>query len=137
MTEDTDALRQIMHSLGRVEEGVSRLRQDFTEEKQTAAASRKGVYLRQDEFAEELARLREENKIAAHITAQVREEVKGVSRSLESFKSEAEPPLEEFKRLRNMGLGIVSLLALGGLSVGAAIGLGVEAVKNALRSWLG
>lgn len=134
---DDEALREISRSLGRLEEGMSRLRQDFTEEKQTAAVSRKGVYMMHDEFAEKLSELRQEHKIAAHITAQVREEVKGVNRSLEAFKSEAEPPLEEFKRLRNMGLGIVSLLALGGLSVGAVVALGIETVKSALRSWLG
>lgn len=127
MTEHDDALRQIMRALGRVEEGVARLRDDFTEEKQTAAVSRKGLYQRQDEFAEGMGKLREENKIGAHVSAQIRDEVK-------AFKAEAMPTLEEYKRLRNMGLGF---LAISGLSIGAAVAMAFEAVKNALRSWLG
>lgn len=126
MTEN-EVLREISRSLGRVEEGVLRLRQDFTEEKQTAAASRKAVYLRQDEFAKDLEKLRDENKISAHITAQVRDEVK-------AFKAQAMPTLEEYKRLRNMGLGV---LAISGLSIAATLAMALDAVKSALRSWLG
>jgi hypothetical protein len=137
MTEHDDALRQIMRALGRLEEGVQRLREDFTEEKGTAAASRKGVYIKLDEFNTDLTKLDNKIIVSGNITAQVREEVKGVARSLDAFKAEADPPLKDFMRLRNIGYGIGGVFLLCGMSAAAIAAYSIEALKNLLRSWLG
>lgn len=112
-----------MLALGRVQEGVDRLRDDFTDEKQSASVSRKSMYERQEELSQELIRL----------TADVR----AVSQKIEQHKADIQPSIDDWRRIKNLGIGITGILALGGLSVGAMLSLGLDACKAALRQWLG
>ena len=131
-----EVLRSISRALGRVEEGISRLRQDFTDEKAAAAISRKNLYQRQDDLTEEMARLREQDLSFRHSSDTLRDELQGLRKSLGDFKSEVQPPIEEFKRLKNLGAGIGTILAMVGIGIGTIIASGVEAAKELLRSWL-
>ena len=116
-------LNDVMLALGRVQEGVDRLREDFTEEKASAAISRKSIYERHDDLSQELIRLKAD--------------VQGIGQKVDLHKSEIQPSLEDWRRIKNLGLGVTGVLALGGLSVGAMLSMGMDAFKAAVRHWLG
>lgn len=116
-------LNDVMLALGRVQEGVDRLRDDFTEEKQSASVSRKSIYERQDDMSQELIRLKAD--------------LASIGQSVEQHKGEIQSSIDDWRRIKNLGLGVTGILALGGLSVGAMLSMGLDAFKAALRHWLG
>ena len=116
-------LNDVMLALGRVQEGVDRLRDDFTEEKQSASISRKSIYERHDELSHEFARLKSD--------------LLAIGLKVDQHKADIQPSIEDWRRIKNLGLGVTGILALGGLSVGAMLSMGMDAFKAALRHWLG
>ncbi len=127
-------LTDVLMLLGRVSEGVDRLRQDFGDEKAQAAQNRKTLFDRQDEMRNDLSSLRSDFDMAAVVQAK---DMRALSRSLEDHKLAVQPSVEEWKRIKTLGVGITGVLALGGLSVGAMMATGLDALRNAVRSWLG
>jgi hypothetical protein len=123
------SLEDIYLALGELKGGVDALRRDFQEEKGTAHESRATIHRRLDEQAEEIAKVRTDVAVDGEITAQVRNEVK-------SLKDAVDPSLEDWKRMKALGIGIAGLLALGGLSVGAALMWASDAASTAIRHWL-
>lgn len=115
--------------LGRVLEGVEQLRDDFQDEKRNAHESRTTMHHRLDMQAAEIASLKTDVAIAGKIEAQVRNEVK-------SLKDAVNPSLEDWKRMKALGIGVAGLLALGGLSVGAMLMWAGDAAATAVRHWL-
>ena len=136
MSEVPD-LNDILVGIGRLQESVDRLRGDFTEEKRSAAASRKTIYERQDELNAEIVRVAGDVNISAHIVAQNRDEVKRLGAIIDSHKDAIQPSIDDWRRIKTLGLGVTGVLAIGGLSVGAMLTMGIDAAKAALRSWLG
>lgn len=130
-------LNEVMLTLGRVLEGVERLRDDFNEEKRSAAVSRKAIYEKHDELTAELSEMRLDVGITGQINAQVREEVKALGEKVAQHKAEIQPSIEDWRKIKNLGLGITGILAIGGLSVGAMLTMGLDAVKALLRQWIG
>lgn len=116
-------LNDVMLALGRVQEGVDRLRDDFTEEKQSASVSRKSIYERHDDLSHELARLKSDVQI--------------IGQKVERHKDEIKSAIEDWQRIKTLGVGITGILAIGGLSIGATLAMGVDAFKAAMRHWLG
>lgn len=127
----------VMLALGRLQEGVDRLREDFTEEKASAAQSRKSIYEKHDALAHEMTKLKSDVVISAQIGAQTRNEVQSLVTKVDQNKADIQPSLEDWRRIKNLGLGITGVLALGGVTVGAFLSMGVDAFKAALRQWLG
>ncbi len=113
------------------------MREDFTEEKRSAASSRKAMHERHDELASDLSNLRLDVGITGQINAQVREEVKALGEKVAQHKAEIQPSIEDWRKIKNLGLGITGILAIGGLSVGAMLTMGLDAVKSLLRQWIG
>lgn len=126
-------LNDVLLAVGRLQEGVDRLREDFTEEKQSAAASRATVHRRLDEQASDIAEVKTDIGIHAMITAQAREEVKSLGGTIAQHKSEVQPSIEEWKRMKTLGIGLAGLLALGGLSFGALLTWAGEATAETIR----
>lgn len=127
-------LGDLLLAMGRVQEGVDRLREDFGEEKSSAAASRKAIYERQAEFSRGLNDLKNDVDMAAVISTQKLGEL---ARGLSEHKAAVQPSIEDWKRIKSMGLGISGVLALGGLSVGALLMAGVDSFKAAMRHIFG
>lgn len=123
------SLEDIFLALGELKGGVDGLRRDFQEEKSTAHESRATIHRRLDEQAEEIAKVRTDVAVDGEITAQVRNEVK-------ALKETVGPSLEEWKRMKTLGIGIAGLLALGGLSVGAMLMWASDTASTAIRHWL-
>lgn len=130
-------LNDVLLAVGRLQEGVDRLREDFTEEKQSAAASRSTVHRRLDEQAAEIAEVKSDIGINAMITAQAREEVKALGGAITQHKDDIQPAIEDWRRMKTLGTGLAGLLAIGGLSVGAALTWAGEATAATVRRWLG
>lgn len=120
--------------MGRMAEGIERLRADFGEEKSQAAASRKALYERQEELRGDLSNLKNDIDMAAVISAQ---KMDALASELKDHKDAVQPSVEEWKRIKTLGIGITGVLAIGGLSVGAMLSMGLDAFKAAVRSWLG
>lgn len=127
-------LTDVLMLLGRLEAGVERLRQDFSEEKVQASQSRKLLYERQDEMRGDLSNLKQDIDMAAVISAQKLSEL---AKELKDHKEAVQPSVDEWKRIRTLGIGITGVLAIGGLSVGAMLSMGLEGLRAALRSWIG
>ncbi len=127
-------LTDVLMILGRVQEGVERLRQDFGEEKAQASESRKVLYERQEEMRGNLSNLKSDIDMAAVVSAQKLGEL---AKELRDHKDAVQPSIDEWKRIRTLGIGITGVLAIGGLSIGAMLSMGLDAFRAALRSWLG
>lgn len=130
-------LNDVMLMLGRLQNSVENLREDFAEEKHDAAISRANVHRRLDDQADDIGKVREDILITAQVAAQAREETKALHGTLNSHRSEVDPAIEDWKRMKTLGVGLVGLLALGGLSVGAFLTWAGETAADAVRRWLG
>lgn len=112
----------ISRSLGRIEGGLEYLLKEMAEEKASAAASRAAMHRRMDEQAEQIARLTTNVAISAEVSAQAREHAKGIEKRLDE---EVMPTIEDWKKIKNMGLGMAALIGLGGATIASAIWAGV------------
>lgn len=130
-------LTDVMLALGRLQEGFDRLREDFDVEKLSAAQSRRAIYERHETLGDGLVNLKKDVEIAALISAQGREEMKKLAVRIDEHREAIQPSIEDWKRIKNLGLGITGVLALGGLSVGALMSMGLDAFRAALRQFLG
>lgn len=130
-------LNDVMLAIGRLEGEVRIHREDFAEEKRAAAASRKAIYEKTDELSARIARVETDIGISGQINAQVREEVKHLGESVAQHKVDIQPSIDDMRKLKNLGMGISGVLAIGGLSVGTMLTMGLDAVKAALRQMIG
>ena len=122
--------------LGRTLAGVEQLRRDFDDEKNAARESRAAIHRRLDEHADDIGRLRTDVTIMGHVDAQLRDEVKALAETVEENQKSAAPSLAEWKTMKRVGLGVSGLLALGGLSVGAALVWAGDTAVTWARHWL-
>lgn len=120
---------EILHALGRLQEGVDRLREDFQEEKMLAHESRAKLHSRLDDQAKEIAHLETTVAISGEIDAQIRGQ-------MTSLKATVEPQIEEWKRLKTLGMGISGLLVVAGITVGSVVVAAGDAAVTAIRAWL-
>ena len=127
----------ILLALGRLQASMDHMQRDFAEEKRSATESRRALYERHDDLQEQIGGLKMDLQISGQITAQVREEVKTVSQKVDQHKSDIQPSLDDWRKIKSLGLGVTGVLAIGGLSVGALLAMGWDAFKAALRSFLG
>jgi predicted nuclease with TOPRIM domain len=111
---------------------MEQLRDDFREEREASRQSRQTLHKRMDEVADDIGTIRGDIRILGEVDGQVRGEVQALSRRVDN----AQPTLEEWRRIRAIGIGLVGLLALGGMSVGAALAWAGEGVVSAIRHWL-
>ena len=130
-------MSDVMLALGHLQEGVDRLREDFTEEKASAAISRRSIYERHDDLSRELAKLKGDVVSVGHIGAQTRDEVQSLGGRVDQNKKDIQPSLEDWRRIKTLGLGITGILAIGGVTVGAMLSMGVDAFKAVMRHWFG
>ncbi|NTG61852.1 DUF1515 domain-containing protein [Agrobacterium rhizogenes] len=131
-----DLLHEIMRTLGRLEEGVERIRDDFQEEKESAHESRAVIHKRLDDHAKQMSKTDETIAIAGLVDAQIRDEVKTLQESVRKNHEEVEPALSEWRRIKLLGAGVGGLLLLFGISVGAVITWASDTASSLVRHWL-
>ena len=111
-------LPAIYTALGRLTEAVETLKEQAELDRENATESRAELHRHISALQEQSRELANNVKIAGLTSAQVREELKGHSAAI-----------EEWKNMKRVGLGLVGLLALGGLSLGAILAWAGEATK--------
>ncbi len=118
---------------------LEQLRDDFAAERvarrdENAAArhARAVTHGRIDEVIERLGRLDTSVALAGQTDAQIRAELDTLKLSLAGIA----PTIDEWRRIRALGLGIVGLMTAGGLSIGAALSWGGDTVTGWVRAWL-
>lgn len=133
MAEPDDVSR----SLGRVEGTLQQLIKTAEEDRESAADWRKSVYHLLQEHADQISDLRKDVAIAGEISAQARESAKNVGKQLnERLDEDIAPTIEEWKKIKAMGLGMVALVSLGGAIVLSTLAYFWDAIAAAIRSGL-
>lgn len=130
------SLEDIALLLGRTLEGVEQLRKDFDDEKNAARENRAALHRRLDDHQTDIFKLREDVMIMGHVDAQVRDDLKTLTDKVEENQKAAAPSLAEWRTMKRAGLGFTGLLAIGGLSVGAALTWAGETAVDVIRTWL-
>lgn len=125
MTEG-EMLNSILLKLGQLQAGVDMMRDDFADEKRSAAESRAAVHRRLDDQAKDIGEIRT-------CIALVSTKVDDAARHNEEV---VKPAVADWKQMKSIGIGFVGLLALGGLSVGGFVVWAGEAAVNSVRHWL-
>lgn len=136
VTTSTDLLHEIMRTLGRLEESVDRIRENFQQEKENAHKSRAVIHNRVDHHAKQMAKTDETIAIAAFLDAQIRDDVKALQKTVEKNHEEVEPALSEWRRIKILDTGVGGLLLLLGISVGAVITWASATASSLVRHWL-
>lgn len=115
---------------------MEQLRDDFREERENARQSRAVLHERMDAMAEDVGTIKGDIRILGEVDGQVRRELKTLSATVTANQDTIQPTIDDWKRIRGVGLGIVGLLAIGGISLGAAAAWAGEGLINAIRGWL-
>ncbi|PWI54493.1 DUF1515 domain-containing protein [Rhizobium phaseoli] len=139
MTSNDDILRALGRVEGRltgIEENVSLLREEVSDEKQNAHESRSVIHRRLDEQGTQINLLDKAVVINTGVDAQVRDELKSIKETVQKNHETIQPTLEEWKRLKTLGYGISGAIALAGLTAGATITWASDGAVAWIRHWL-
>lgn len=109
MSGETDSLI-LMH--------IEAMREDFAEERRMAHESRAVVHKRLDDQAKEIADLKTQITVSAHVLDAVKSDVE---KAAAHVATDIAPTVAEWKHIKRMGIGIGGMLALGGLSIASGI----------------
>ena len=115
---------------------MEQLRDDFQAEREASRQSRAKLHERVDGMADDIGAIRGDIRILGQVDGQVRGEVKALAEKVDQNQKEAQPTIDEWKRIRALGIGIAGLLAIGGVSFGAMAVWAGEGFVNAIRHWL-
>ncbi|MDR9777186.1 DUF1515 domain-containing protein [Rhizobium hidalgonense] len=138
-TSNDDILRALGRVEGRltgIEENVSLLREEVSDEKQNAHESRSVIHRRLDEQGTQINLLDKAVVINTGVDAQVRDELKIIKETVQKNHDSVQPTLEEWKRLKAVGYGISGLIAFAGLTVGGMVAYASDGAVAWLRHWL-
>ncbi|MDV4166177.1 DUF1515 domain-containing protein [Rhizobium leguminosarum] len=130
------SLNDIMHALGRVQEGVDRLREDFGDEKRSAHESRAVIHNRLDDQTGKIGHLETTVAISGGVDAQLRDQIAELRKIVAENHEAVQPALEEWRRMKSIGIGISGLIAFAGLTIGGIITYVGDGAVTAIRHWL-
>lgn len=138
-TSNDDILRALGRVEGRlsgIEESVSLLREDVSDEKQNAHESRSVIHRRLDEQARQIHLLDMTVTVSSNVDGQIREEIKTLKETVQNNHASVQPTIEEWKKLKIVGSSISGLIALSGLTAGTIIAVYGKAVITSALTWL-
>lgn len=139
MTSNDDIVRALGKVEGRlagIEENVSRLRDEVSDEKQNAHQSRAVIHQRLDEQMRQINLLDKVVEISSGVDATLREEIKALKETVDRNHAATQPALAEWARMKTLGMGISGLIAFAGLTVGAVVTWASDGAVSAIRHWL-
>lgn len=120
----------------RGQRGGDCLRVDFQHEKGMAHESRSVIHQRLDNQAREIAHLEKTIAVSGEIDAQVRGEIQALKETVEKNQGIVAPAIDEWKRMKTLGVGISGLIALAGLTIGDIVAYMSETAVSGIRHWL-
>jgi hypothetical protein len=124
--QDTDPIGEILVKLGELGASVEHLLRDFADEKTAARDNRASVHRRLDEQAQGLADVKTELALSRQVVE-----------TLAKIQTETVlPAVDDWQGMKRTGLTVVGLLALGGVSVGAALTWFSDHASLLVRHWL-
>jgi hypothetical protein len=115
---------------------MEQLRDDFHDEREASRQSRAKLHERVDGMSEDIGAIRGDIRILGEIDGQVRGEIQTLKETVENNQTDIKPTVDEWKRIRAIGIGFAGILALGGVSLGAMAVYAGETLVNAIRHWL-
>ncbi len=124
---------------------ITGMRDDAALERKESHESRAGIHRRLDEMNGAISRLDTTAALSGQVDVNVRDEIESLkdtfTSEISALKAKIDnnitPTINEWKRIRALGLGVVGIVALGGVSFGAAIMWAGDAVRYWLLHWLG
>ncbi|MBB2709639.1 UNVERIFIED_ORG: gas vesicle protein [Rhizobium etli] len=119
-----------------IEENVSLLREEVSDEKQNAHESRSVIHRRLDEQGTQINLLDKAVVINAGVDAQVRDELKSIKETVQKNHETIQPTLEEWKRLKTLGYGVSGLIAFAGLTIGGMVAYASDGAATWIKHWL-
>lgn len=124
--QDADLANEVLVRLGELSASVQHLCTDFGDEKIVARDNRAAMHRRLDEQARELSALKTELTLSRQV-------VEDLARTQADTVL---PAVEDWRDMRRAGLAVVGLLALGGVSLGAAMAWFSDQASVLVRHWL-
>lgn len=126
-------LHEILQKLGSIEAGQTQLRKDFDRERDQSRDSRGDLHDKVDVGNERMAHLEMTVQVSGQVAAQTRDKVEAMERTL---NEDVKPTVDEFKRMKLLGWGFLSVVGLGGTAFGAAMIWWGEQTIHAIRGLL-
>lgn len=123
-------MNDLMHMLGQIQAGQNSMREEFLEERRSAAESRRILFQKTDELSADVAKL----KTDVAITGQ---EVKALGEKVAQHKAAIDPAVADWVRIKNLGLGFTGIVGLGGAYLLTIAANGWDNLRDAIKSWLG
>lgn len=123
----------LLEMLKQQAESIEALRQTVALGHEKSSDSRSKLHERIDEVGERLGKIEGDIRILGQVDGQVRSEVQALAAQVAKNQADAQPTIDEWRRIRAIGIGIVGLLALGGVSIGAMFAWAGESVINWAR----
>jgi chromosome segregation ATPase len=139
MTSNDEIMRAIGRVEGRlsgIEDSVSHLREEVSDEKDNAHESRSVIHRRLDEQAKQIHLLDMTVTVSSNVDGQIRDEIKTLKETVQKNHDAVAPTLEEWKKMKTLGYGISGLIAFAGLTIGGIIAYASDGAVAALRHWL-
>lgn len=137
-------LGQLIESVAGLRRDITDLRGDFDQEKQHAHESRVDVHRKIDGLTDRVGKVENKIEIAGQVTAQTRDRIDDVKTDVNermdvletTLTNDVKPTVDDFKRMRAIGLGLVGIVAIGGTAFGASLIWWGEQTVTAIRGFL-
>lgn len=109
---------------------------DFREEKKNAHEHRAIIHQRIDEQSQQIGHLETTVAISGEIDAQLRDQIQELKDTVDKNHAEVGPAIEEWRRLKTIGVGISGLIAISGLTIGGLVAWMGDSLITTARHWL-
>ena len=96
------------------------LKEDIAEDREASRKSRAAMRDRIEEVVERLGKLETTVAVSGHIDAQVRNELDALRTSLAENRAAVQPTIDEWRRVKLMGHGVVWTVGIAGAAFGAS-----------------
>ena len=137
-------LGQLIEGVAGLRRDITDLRDDFDTEKDHAHDSRRDVHRKIDDLTGRVSNVENKIEIAGQVTAQTRNRIDEVNADITeriegleiTITQDVKPTVDDFKRMRAIGIGVVGIVALGGTAFGASLIWWGEQTISTIRAFL-
>lgn len=119
MGEETTSL--LLKMMEQVRDDMRHMQDGMQARDELSRQSRARLYERIDEVANDVGTIKGDIRILGEVDGQVRGELQTLSATVAANQAEVGPSVEEFKRMKMVGLSIVGLIGIGGTAFGASL----------------